>query len=134
MLFIIFYMPCLCVYYWMLILKVTHGGSLTERWATVKLEMCLPPQGQGGEGRAVDRSRAAGCVQCCSRPPAAPQKVTLPWKAADHTDCSHHRLPGQLKVRARHQRLIRNRQLSCSTDPVLHSALGQAVLDQVDIK
>lgn len=63
MLFLIFYMPSLHVYSWMLILKMTHGGLLTQTWATANLETCLSFLGQGEkgylglEGQAVSKSQ-----------------------------------------------------------------------------
>jgi len=30
---------------------MTHGGSLTQMWATANLETCLPFLGQGGKGK-----------------------------------------------------------------------------------
>lgn len=78
MLLIIFYMASLCLYYRLLMLKVTHRGSLTQKWAVANLEACLLLLGKRGqalgeafglEGQAVNSSRPKWlCVAQLSAP------------------------------------------------------------------
>lgn len=73
-------MPCLCV----LTLEMTHDGSLTEMWATVKLEMCVPSQGQGREGRAVDRSHARAVCSAALGPCCSPESYSALESSRSH--------------------------------------------------
>ena len=106
MLFLIFCMPSLHVYYWMLILKMTRGGSLTQMRATANLETWLPFLGQGGkvrllglEGRAANKSQPVRlCPGQLSNPPLTSRKLFCGGKGQDNAACSHHRLLGKRKL------------------------------------